>query len=352
MGKVLEIRAYLLKFYAKYSRYLDGAFRFVLALLTFSYISGYIGFMDAISKPAVTIGLSVVCIFLPTSMTAVLAMIMTLMQFFALSPGIAIVAGLLMLIMFAFYFRYAPGKGTVLLLTPIAFSMNVPVLIPILFGMIGSPVYAIPIAFGTIVYYMITYVKSYTTLIETVAKSGLLSQITSFAQQLLSDKEMWISIIAFTVCLVVVYNIRRMSIDYAWEIASITGALSNLLVMTFGFVIMDVDLDLELIPGSIVAVLIAIIIKVFVFSVNYSRSEYLQFEDDEYYYYVKAIPKVSVAVREKKVKKINTRKKSVPVEKENFKKDMTHSETLVEQIKPVDIEESEIQKIIEEELKK
>ena len=123
-------------------------------------------------------------------------------------------------------------------------------------------------------------------------------------------------------------------------------------MMTFGYVIMDVALDLELIPSSIIAVAIAIVIKVFLFSVNYARSEYLQFEDDEYYYYVKAIPKVSVAVREKTVKKINAHQNSTDKETEDEKNDVAGIENLVDQIKPVDIEESEIQKIIEEELKK
>ncbi len=43
--------------------------------------------------------------------------------------------------------------------------------------------------------------------------------------------------------------------------------------------------------------------RVFHFSVDYSKAEKFQYEDDEYYYYVKAIPKVSVAVPEKRVKK-------------------------------------------------
>ena len=45
-----------------------------------------------------------------------------------------------------------------------------------------------------------------------------------------------------------------------------------------------------------------------IFSLDYSRTEYVQFEDDEYYYYVKAVPKISIAVPQKKVKKINAQK--------------------------------------------
>ena len=64
---------------------------------------------------------------------------------------------------------------------------------------------------------------------------------------------------------------------------------------------------LGLVIGTAVSVLIALLVEFFVFSVDYSRTEYTQFEDDEYYYYVKAVPKMSIAVSDKQVKRINTR---------------------------------------------
>ena len=57
--------------------------------------------------------------------------------------------------------------------------------------------------------------------------------------------------------------------------------------------------------GNVLAALIAMVIQLFAFNLNYSRVEKVQFEDDEYYYYVKAVPKNTVATRENKVKKIN-----------------------------------------------
>ena len=71
------------------------------------------------------------------------------------------------------------------------------------------------------------------------------------------------------------------------------------------------------------------IVKLFVFSVAYTRTEYLQFEDDEYYYYIKAVPKVSVTAEEKTIKRINVRQE----------KSSKH-------------DDSDIEKIIDEELKK
>ena len=41
-------------------------------------------------------------------------------------------------------------------------------------------------------------------------------------------------------------------------------------------------------------------------ALNYAGVENLQFEDDEYYYYVRAVPKMSVAAPKKRVKRFNT----------------------------------------------
>ena len=43
----------------------------------------------------------------------------------------------------------------------------------------------------------------------------------------------------------------------------------------------------------------------FVFGGDYTRTERLEYEDDEYYYYVKAVPKATVATSERSIKKIN-----------------------------------------------
>ena len=57
------------------------------------------------------------------------------------------------------------------------------------------------------------------------------------------------------------------------------------------------------------AMIAALLLEFCVFAVDYSRTEYAQFEDDEYYYYVKAIPKNVIAEPKKTVKKIVSQKK-------------------------------------------
>ena len=87
----------------------------------------------------------------------------------------------------------------------------------------------------------------------------------------------------------------------------VTGAIADAMIILIGKLVLDINVSiLWLLLGSVLAVLVAKVLQFFVFNVDYSRTERVQFEDDEYYYYVKAVPKVTVAPAAKTVKKINS----------------------------------------------
>ena len=84
-----------------------------------------------------------------------------------------------------------------------------------------------------------------------------------------------------------------------------------MVVTAMGSIALGVNISYgPLIIGNIVAAVAGLVLELFLFSVDYARSERLQFEDDEYYYYVKAIPKVAMTTPEKTVKKINERQET------------------------------------------
>ena len=128
---------------------------------------------------------------------------------------------------------------------------------------------------------------------------------------ILNNKEMVITIVAFAVTLMLVYVIRRLSIDYAWTIAMAAGAFVNIMVILIGDLMFDTNVSIfGVIVGTIISFLLTMVLQFFVFHVDYSRTEKVQFEDDEYYYYVKAVPKVTVARPEKQVKQIAGQKRN------------------------------------------
>ena len=344
MQKLFEMKGYLTKYYGKYSKIVDKSLQFILALLTFTFINQNIGFSDILANPIMTIVLSLICMLLPMSMIVVFATVVATLQVMTVSVGMAIVFLILFVVLYAFYFRFASGKSLVLLLMPIACMLKIPVVIPIVYGLIGSPICILPITAGTIIYYMIDYVRTNGSLFATVGETDLMTQIGTYVQAIFSNREMFCVIIAFAVCLLLVYSVRRLSVDYAWEIAVIAGTLGNINVMAYGYIVMDIQLSyISLIVGSLVAIIIALLLKFLVFSVDYTRTEYLQFEDDEYYYYVKAVPKAAVAIPEKTVKRINERQKTGVIDSEQVVE--------LEKMSKKSDDDSEIQRIIDEELK-
>ena len=123
----------------------------------------------------------------------------------------------------------------------------------------------------------------------------------------MGNTTMIVTLFAFIVTIVVVYIIRRLAIDHSWTVAMVTGAIVNAMILLVGDLLLDTKISIIwLLLGSVLAVLIAKVLQFFVFNVDYSRTERVQFEDDEYYYYVKAVPKVTVAPAAKTVKKINS----------------------------------------------
>ena len=154
---------------------------------------------------------------------------------------------------------------------------------------------------------MLHYVTQNATVIAAMADEETAAKFKFIIDGLIKNREMVVTIAAFAMTVIVVYLLRRLSIDYAWTIAMTAGAVVNIMVLLVGDLIFEINQPLlGVILGTIVSFLLVLVLQFFVFYVDYSRTEKVQFEDDEYYYYVKAVPKVTVAKPEKKVKQINS----------------------------------------------
>lgn len=308
MTALLEMKQRLKVFYSKYDVYLIPALKFLLAFFAFMMINGQIGFMEKIKSPAIALLLALLCSFLPVNMIAVFGAMLVCAHAFALSIEVFAMAAGLIFIMYAIYFRVAPGYGFALVLTPVAFLLKIPYAVPLTLGLLGGPVCAVPVACGTVIYYLMYYMKNNETMLTSSESEQMVSRLTYLVENVLNNKTVILTVLVFAVVLMVVYGIHRMSVDYAWYLAIGAGAVVNVVLFLLGALVMQVKVPIfSLVLGTLGSIAIALVVEFFVFSVDYSRTEYTQFEDDEYYYYVKAVPKMSIAIPEKRVKKINSR---------------------------------------------
>ena len=294
MTKLREIRLQVVTFLNKFEAYLVPAGKFIMAMIVFCTINATFGYMKNIAKFPIALILGLFCSFMPMSIIVVIAALLTLAHAYAISIEFAIVLGVVYLIMFLLFFRFSPKDMFAVILTPLCFVLKIPYVIPMSFGLVGSAGSAVSVACGTIVFYVLKYMVAAEKAFAESGEDDLLTRLRALLEGLLKYKEMLVCAAAFALTVLVVYMIRRMSINYAWTIAMITGALTGILTILVGDIMYKTDISVVgLIFGTILACGVVKVIQFLVFDVDYSRTEKVQFEDDDYYYYVKAVPKIT-----------------------------------------------------------
>jgi len=126
---------------------------------------------------------------------------------------------------------------------------------------------------------------------------------------LVNNQEMWLMCITLCMILLVTYLVGRMKNDYSRYIGMGMGMTTGIMVLLVGIFALDIHLSVGmLIVGILMSALLAFGVEFFLLPLSYLQTELVQFEDDDYYYYVKAVPKMAISRPEVQIKKLNIRK--------------------------------------------
>ncbi|MCM1262319.1 MAG: hypothetical protein NC313_06315 [Butyrivibrio sp.] len=305
MTTLIVVKQYMKLFYSKYEVYITPILKFLLAFIALILINANLGYRAGINKISIVLIVALMCSFMPMNFIVIMAALFVLLHLYAFSLECTVVVGVVFLLMFLLYFRFSPKDTVAVVLTPLCFLLKIPYVIPLSMGLVGTPASAMSVACGVVSYYMISYVRDNASVLAGMAEEETVARFRIVIDGIINNKEMVVTIAAFAITIILVYIIRRMSIDYAWTIAMVAGALVNIMVILIGDLMFDTNVSvLGAIFGTIISLLLTGALQFFAFHVDYSRAEKVQFEDDEYYYYVKAVPKVTVSRPEKRVKQI------------------------------------------------
>lgn len=300
METLLVIKQQIMRFYTRFEAFIAPILKFFAMLFALIFINSHIGFMTKLKNPAIVLILSLLCSFLPPNVIVLMAGLVIVAHVYALSLECAVVVLFVFIIMYALYFRFTPRDAIAVLLTPVACAMKIPYILPISMGFVGNPLSCISVGCGTVVYYMLSYLEEHEDALKDDGVGGLdaesaLSGFKTAIDGLLKNDTMIVMIITFSAIIVVVYLIRRLRINYSWQIALGSGSVVGFITLIICNSVLDADAS---VGGALISILISAIFGIalifFVFNVDYSRAEYVQFEDDDYYYYVKAVPKITL----------------------------------------------------------
>lgn len=295
MTALIELREKLKVLYGMYGVYMQMVLKFVLALAIFLFVSNTLDFNSKLGNIFLLLILALICSILPLQAISLVGCALMGGQCFSLSPEVGVLAVILLLVILLLYLRIAAKDSLALVLTPLAFGIGIPAAVPMGFGLLGGVTSALSAGCGVIFY---TFLHAVQTHVQELKADDLemLKRSKIILDAMLKEENMVVLIITFVVVTVAVNAIRRLSVDYSWYIAIGTGAMAYLAVSIAGtFVNGGQDNLIPLIVGVAGAVIVTLVLQFFVFHVDYTRTEYLEYEDDEYHYYVKAVPKVVAA---------------------------------------------------------
>ncbi|MEG1992810.1 MAG: hypothetical protein RR056_05445, partial [Acetivibrio sp.] len=308
---LLVVKEQLKSFYQKYSIYLEPIAKFLTALVVFTLINKQLGFNPRLCGLPIVLILSTFCAFTPSVFLVVLAMLLSIGHILAISKILAGLVAMVLLIMYCFFSRLTPKFGHIVIAVPILYFLKIPYCVPILLGLMASPIAIIPVACGTAAYFLIITIKELTSATLGASMEDIINLVRTVVDGWMKNPDMIFAMTVFCIVLVTIYIIRKQDFNYSFEIAIMVGAVVNILGFFIGNLGLDIQVNLlEVLLGTIGSALIAYIVWFFRLTLDHTAIERIQFEDDDYYYYVKAVPKMKVTPPEKSVKKINEKKET------------------------------------------
>ena len=125
------------------------------------------------------------------------------------------------------------------------------------------------------------------------------------AARAIDNKDLLLYFVVFCLVTALVTAIRKRGAAHGWNISILAGGVVYLICMFIGGYLVNNEINITSQIGTIIgSIAIALIIQFLYNVIDYTREETFEFEDEEYYYYVRAIPKVTVEEEEFNVTQI------------------------------------------------
>lgn len=306
MTFILGIRAKLTEIYQKYDFIVNSAIKFLLLFFALKRAANIIGYNERLSGIGVVIAFSLIGAFLPPSLMVLLAVMYIFLQILTASVLVAGTVMLVFLVLYLFFLRFTPKEGIVVLATPLLISLGYPYAVPIFLGLFGSVLSVVPAACGIVAYYMIKAVTNNIVTIDQLKalKDQALQIYIDILDDLLNNPPMYMMIFVFAAVIITIALIRLIRMDYSFEISILVG--TGVMILAFAIGSLMAGVEIEFVPmafKSVICMLIGYVCMFFYRTLDYAGAERVQFEDERYYYYVTAVPKITADSPRRTVKK-------------------------------------------------
>ena len=323
MSYFMQFRELFRRFISKNEVAVLRTFRGIVALLCLAILNVNFNYAEILQHKWITMALAVLCAFVPASAYTLVISLYVFVELLSLSPAVAFVEMGLVLASFLLCYIYRGSHYHNLLSIPAGYQIHIPYAMPMISALYGKAGEAVTVLCGGVLTYYLKSVKEHATQF-TESKSAL-SVSELLMDGMISNVMFYVFLLALLAMYLVVYVIRISNIAYSWMAAVIAGVATEFIILLSGYLIQGRTSQIPwLIGGNLITLLIGLFVSYFMFDLDYARAEKVRFEDDEYFYYVTAVPKVRLEEETKEVKKITGGDPSVHRSRMNYTR---HSRT-------------------------
>lgn len=295
--------------FEKHYKVLRALLKILVSATIFGTVLYQIPFDDRLSQYGVPIVLllSLFCGFIPDSVIMCLVAAMVLLEASAVSVFCAFVLFAILAIYFLLFGRYTKVQSYLVILIPVLWVWNMAYAVPLIAALFLSPAMIPACVVGVGVRYFLVGLKEYYLLSQNTVDTGnTMKGLQYIIDYVLQNKEMFVYMVTFAVVYFLVYLIRKGRYNHASHIGIFVGIVTCMAGVLAGDIFWEIPVDTkQLIIGLTGTAVAAYIVQFFRMSLDYTGVRNLQFEDEGYFYYVKAVPKLKVAVGDKTVTKID-----------------------------------------------
>lgn len=260
-----------------------------LTLSVILLVNLYIGTMPVLNNSFIMAPIAIIMGLLPTFITVLFVVGFITAHLVNISIGVAAIFLMISIILFVLCLLFSPRNLLGLVISFIVCMLGGVYAVPMILGVIVQSLGTWSVITGVSLYGLIATASINKKIL---AKADLADSILIYLEAVIQDKVFIVSLIAVIIGFILCTNLKKLHSNESWKLGIVTAFFTNFGVVLVGNFTLGMKISLlEVAIGSLIGLILGMILEFMIHDVDYKSMEYVEFEDGEYYYYVKAIPK-------------------------------------------------------------
>lgn len=303
---LINFKETLFKWYEKREKIVRPVFKGLVAFAVLYMTFQMFPYNPVAHYYVILAALSLITAFLPFPFLYYLASGVILYNLWEVSFDIFAAFAIFLVVCAVGYFRIDGHYSYIAAIVPVLFYVNAGIAIPAVLAVAIGAEALFPAAVGVIVYYFSLSIKDASLVLGGTDTSGVGIGLQQVAKSISSNKMFMVMIISVCATILITSLLRKAFYERAWLVAGTIGNTAMACLVLVGCMYCDMEITVWLVIVEAVAgMLLCLLVEFFRGIGDVSRAEKTVFEDEEYIYYVKAVPKLKVSQPEPNVKNMN-----------------------------------------------